>query len=106
VREIFGEHESVAAPETSPVRLVELEGNAPVARLQDMFGVGVDVRDAQTVGGLLLHALGRIPHPGERFLLRGLEFDILAATSTRVERVVVRPGPTRAVPLDRIEDRA
>ena len=106
VGEIFGEHASRGAPEASPLRLVELEGNAPAARLQEAFGVAVDGRDAQTVGGLLVHALGRIPHPGERFLVRGLEFDILAATSTRVERVVVRPGPTRAVSLDRTEERA
>jgi CBS domain containing-hemolysin-like protein len=106
VGEIFGERESLTPLGASPVRLVELEGNAPAARLQEAFGVTVDGRDAQTVGGLLVHALGRIPHPGERFLLRGLEFDILAATSTRVERVAVRPGPTRAVPLDRPEDRA
>ena len=106
VGEIFGERESLTPLGASPVRLVELEGNAPAARLQEAFGVTVDGRDAQTVGGLLVHALGRIPHPGERFLLRGLEFDILAATSTRVERVAVRPGPTRAVPLDRSEDRA
>jgi putative hemolysin len=106
VSEIFGEHESPAALEASPARLVELEGNAPAARLQETLGVAVDGRDAQTVGGLLVHALGRIPHPGERFLLRGLEFDILAATSTRVERVVVRPGPVRPVPLDRAEERA
>ena len=105
VGEIFGEHESLATPETSEVRLIEVEGNAPAARLQEAFGIGVDGRDAQTVGGLLVHALGRIPHPGERFLLGGLEFDILAATSTRVERVVVRPGPIRPVSLDRPEER-
>jgi CBS domain containing-hemolysin-like protein len=106
VGEIFGEHESAVAPEASPVRLVELEGNAPAARLQAAFGVAVEGRDAQTVGGLLVHALGRIPRPGERFLLGGLEFDILVATSTRVERVIVRLGPTRAVRLDRPEERA
>jgi hypothetical protein len=38
-------------------------------------------------------------------MLQGLEFDILAATATRVERVAVRPGPVRAVPLDRTEER-
>jgi len=103
VGEIFGDHDAFGAAEASPLRLVELEGNAPVARLQEAFGVVVDGRDAQTVGGLLVHALGRIPHAGERFLLRGLEFDILAATSTRVDRVVVRPGPTRAASLDRAE---
>jgi len=59
----------------------------------------------QTVAGLLVQALGRIPRPGERFALHGLEFDILAATATRVERVAVRPGPVRTVPLEPAEDR-
>jgi CBS domain containing-hemolysin-like protein len=52
------------------------------------------------VGGLLLLALGRIPRPGERFLYRGLEIDVLAASATRVERVAVRRGPVRPVSLD------
>jgi CBS domain containing-hemolysin-like protein len=52
-----------------------------------------------------VQALGRIPLPGERFTLHGLEFDILAASATRVERVAVRPSPVRAVPLDRPEER-
>ena len=105
VGEIFGEHASRIAPDAAPLRLVELEGNAPVARLEQAFGFAVDAREAQTVGGLLVHTLGRIPHPGERFLISGLEFDILAATSTRVERVVVRPGTVRPVALDRAEER-
>jgi CBS domain containing-hemolysin-like protein len=106
VGEIFGQHDTSAPPDATPVRLVELGGNEPVDRLQEAFGITVDGRDAQTVGGLLVHTLGRIPHPGERFVIRGLEFDILAATSTRVERVVVRPGAVRPVTLDRTEERS
>ena len=90
----------------TPARLVELEGNAPAATLAETLGGGVtlDLRGAQTVGGLLIHALGRIPRAGERFSYRGLEFDVLAATATRVERVAVRPGPVHVVPLDRGDD--
>jgi len=54
---------------------------------------------AQTVGGLLMQTLGRIPRPSERFTYLGLEFDILAASATRVERVAVRPGPVRTIAL-------
>ena len=103
VGEIFGDiPEEPGAP---PVRVVELEGNAPGARLQELFGLAVGGPGAQTVGGLLVQALGRIPRAGERFLLRGVEFDILAATSTRVERLLARRGPVRTVPLGRAEDR-
>jgi len=82
------------------VRVVELEGSAPASRLEEAFDVTFGSRDVQTVGGLLVQALGRIPRAGERLALKGLEFDILAATATRVERVAVRPGPVRAIALD------
>jgi CBS domain containing-hemolysin-like protein len=98
VSEIF---EPEASPEAAPPpRVVELEGSAPASRLEQTLGVTLDAQ-AQTVGGLLVRTLGRIPCAGERFALNGLEFDILAATATRVERVAVRPGPARTVSLDR-----
>jgi len=104
VSEIFEPGAPLATSEP-PARIVEVEGNAPASRLEDGLGIALEPRGAQTVGGLLLQALGRIPRAGERFTLQGLEFDILAATPTRVERVAVRPGPVRAVPLDRTEER-
>jgi len=103
VREVFEEAEP--APEGAlPPRLVELEGSAPAAKLEEAFGVKVDSRGAQTVGGLLIQALGRIPRAGGRFFYKGLEFDVLAASATRVERVAVRPAGVRAISLDRPEE--
>ena len=110
VGEIFEQREAPAAaePAAPAVRILELEGNAPAARLEEAFGVSIGGRGVETVGGLLIQALGRIPRGGERFALKGLEFDVLAATATRVERVAVRPGPVRAMPLERVagEERA
>src|SRR5205823_10977030 len=103
--EIFEPDSTEPAPE-APVRVVELEGSAPAGRLEEAFDITLGSRGVQTVGGLLVQALGRIPRAGERLMLKGLEFDILAATATRVERVAVRPGPVRAVTLDRPEEGA
>ncbi len=100
VSELF--EPAVRAPDVT--RVVEVEGNLPVAELAEKLGVQLGGGGkTQSVGGLLIQALGRIPRPGERFTLKGLEFDILAASATRVERVAVRPGPTRVQPLDRPE---
>lgn len=99
VAEIFGADDVEA--DGQPARVVELEGNAPAARLEEIFGLTIGTRGVQTVGGLLVAAAGRIPRAGERFLLRGLEFDVLSASSTRVDRVLVRPGPVRSFALDR-----
>jgi CBS domain containing-hemolysin-like protein len=110
LKELVGEIFETPAP-ASPAapaapllpRIIELDGNAPLSRLEEL-GVRVEIRGVQTVGGLLIHALGRIPRAGGRFLFRGLEFDVLAASATRVERVAVRPGQPRTQSLDGRED--
>jgi CBS domain containing-hemolysin-like protein len=92
---------TTATEEATP--LAELEGSAPAGMLRERFGSGPAGTEAQTIGGLLSQTLGRIPRAGERFLLGGLEFDVLAATATRVERVAVRRGGVRTVVLDSAE---
>lgn len=99
VAEVFGEGASIEAPAPA-VRLVEVEGQSPLAQVADAFGVSIGAWGVQTVGGFLIQAVGRIPRAGERFTVGGLEFDVLAASPTKVERVAVRHGPVRAVPLD------
>jgi len=84
------------APEITHV--VEVEGNAPAAELAEKLGVQLG-GGTQSVAGMLIQALGRIPRAGERFTLKGLEFDILAASATRVERVAVRRGAVRTIAL-------
>ena len=99
VSEIFAE----PAEPAPPVRVLEVEGSAPLSVLEE-FGVRVEVRGVQTVGGLLINALGRIPRAGGRFTYHGLEFDVLSASTTRVEKVAVRIGPVRPMALDRGEE--
>jgi len=84
----------------SAAGVLEVEGNVLATELAGKLGVTLG-GGAQTVGGLLIQALGRIPRAGERFTLKGVEFDVLAASATRVERIAVRPGPVRVQPLDR-----
>jgi CBS domain containing-hemolysin-like protein len=51
---------------------------------------------AQTVGGLVIEAAGRIPLPGEVVEVDGLSFEVVASTERRVERVrvIVKQGVT------------
>ncbi|HJS47375.1 MAG TPA: hemolysin family protein, partial [Gemmatimonadales bacterium] len=102
VGEIFDEHDGVTAPagEGDPPFL-EADGGTPVAAVSERFGVALDAGRATTVAGLLAEAAGRIPRAGERFLLGGLEFDVIQATPARAERVLIRPGPVLPVALTR-----
>ncbi len=89
VGEIFDEYDRRPAVHEPGIELLEIDGTTACDELVSRFGVEFPNR-AETVGGLLAVVLGRIPRLGERIVIAGLEFDVLAATSVRVERVVVR----------------
>jgi magnesium and cobalt exporter, CNNM family len=44
----------------------------PVTDLADLFGVSIEAEDVETVGGLLAHALGRVPIAGSVATVAGL----------------------------------
>jgi CBS domain containing-hemolysin-like protein len=100
VGEIFDEHdEGVQGAPAAPAAMLETDGATPVSAVAERFGVTLPARQAASIGGLLAELAGRIPNAGERFTLFGLEFDVLQASPTRIERLVIRPGPTPPVPL-------
>jgi len=100
VGEIYDEHdEQVRQPPGATPTLFESDGNVSIQAIEDRFGVTLPAGRSTTVGGLLVEWAGRIPNAGERFLVQGLEFDVLQASPTRVERLLIRSGATPAVPL-------
>ncbi len=98
VEEIFNDTHAAAGAASDAVELAEVTGATPSEDLEARFEVTLPAR-AETVGGLLARAAGRIPQAGERFVLGDLEFDVLEATPVRVERVVVRRGAPPPVHL-------
>ena len=89
-----------ATTQPTAAGVIEVEGSTLATELAEKLGIALTGGgNAQTVAGLLIHALGRIPRTGERFTFQGLEFDVLAASATRVERIAVRAGPVRSITL-------
>jgi CBS domain containing-hemolysin-like protein len=82
--------------------LLEADAMTPSDTIAAHFGVTLPSSQATTMVGMLAELLGRIPSVGERVVLAGLEFDVLQASPTRIERMAVRPGP---VPLTVLPDR-
>jgi len=100
VGEIFDEHdEGVRGAPGGPPPILDADGATPASAVAERFGVVLPSGQATTIGGLLAELAGRIPNAGERFTLHGLEFDVLQASPTRIERLLIRPGPAPAVPL-------
>jgi putative hemolysin len=100
VGEIFDEHDEEVLPTPSAVpALFETDGNVSIQAIEERFGVSLPSGRSTTVGGLLAEWAGRIPNAGERFVVSGLEFDVVQASPTRIDRLLIRAGQSPAIPL-------
>lgn len=69
-----------------------LDGHLPLDEFGELFdvaeppGTGID-----TLGGLVMALLGRIPATGDRFEWEGLSFEVLDMDGRRVDKVLVTP---------------
>lgn len=99
VGEIFDEYDGQNRSEAAGPLVFEADGSTPINAIEERFEVSLPSARTSTASGLLTELAGRIPQPGERFLVRGLEFDVLQAGPTRVERVIIRRGPPAPVVL-------
>ena len=100
VGEIFDEHdEEVRQAAPGIAAIFETDGNVSIEAVQERFGVVLPRGRSTTIGGLLVEWAGRIPNAGERFVVRGLEFDVVQASPTRIERLLIRSGSAPAIPL-------
>ena len=69
----------------------------PVTDLEELFGVSIDAEDVETVGGLLAHALGRVPIAGSTATVAGLTLtaESVAGRRNRIDTVTVeRAAPS------------
>lgn len=97
VGEIRDEHEqgTDVVPESDSTYVVR--GNVDIDRLEELFHLRVDPRDAATIGGLVSALAGRIPQRGEVIEDDGLRFEVLESTDRRIDKVRV----TRSHPAER-----
>ncbi len=67
-------------------------GWMPIDEFADKIGGPVD-RDAdyETVAGLVLNTLNRLPEVGERFSLRGWDFEVVDLDGRRIDKLIVTP---------------
>lgn len=92
--------------ESGPGDAAIIEASTPLDEVLKRFGVEQGIGNhsrAQSLGGVLVRALGRIPTLGERFRLGELELTVVDAEPSRVLRLLVqRAGTLRAVPIERV----
>jgi CBS domain containing-hemolysin-like protein len=72
---------------------VRVSARYPIDDLADLFGVGIDDEDVDSVGGLLAKHLGKVPIAGSQVVVEGLRLTAEAQTGrrNRIGRVVISP---------------
>jgi CBS domain containing-hemolysin-like protein len=69
-----------------------VDARTDVAELEEILATELPDDEWDTVGGLVLGLAGRVPEPGEEFVINGLVFAVVRVQGRRVAEVVVRPA--------------
>jgi CBS domain containing-hemolysin-like protein len=94
LEEIVGEIEDeydVSAPGTEVLSEDEalIDGGVSTDVLKELFDYEVDSEEFDTVGGLLMNRLGRLPMVGDSVVVDGLELRVLSMSGRRIKRLRV-----------------
>ena len=95
IEEIFGEiqdeHDTERdriTPQSDGTLLVDARTN--VDELSEYFNISIPKDNFETVGGLIVHQMGRVPRAGEEIRYQNLTFVIQESDQKKVSRVKVR----------------
>jgi putative hemolysin len=79
-----------------------VDGMLPADELKELLPIGAlpgeETGVYQTVSGLVMHQLGRIPATGDQFPWGGFRFEVVDMDGHRVDKVLVTPLPPDATP--------
>jgi len=91
IGEIHDEHDTQEpgiVEETDGYTLVD--GRVEIEELEEYFGVTFDQGKYETLGGLILNTVKRIPAAGETIIVDNFEMTIVAADERRIKKVRIR----------------
>ncbi|PSR28613.1 MAG: hypothetical protein C7B47_05495 [Sulfobacillus thermosulfidooxidans] len=95
LEEIVGEIQDEYDQEDQPIRqlddgVIDVAGMVQLEEVNDILDVDLPHEDFDTVGGLILHLLGRAPVEGEVVRWDNLEFTVSKVVGRRVARVIIK----------------
>ncbi|NRQ44507.1 CBS domain-containing protein [Rheinheimera sp. YQF-2] len=97
VGEIEDEHDDEEENDIKKMasRVFQVSALTPLDEFNESFNTSFDEEDADTIGGIVLHAFGHMPAKGESIELQGLTFKVSKANSRRlVQLQVIRAKET------------
>jgi CBS domain containing-hemolysin-like protein len=95
LEELVGEIEDEYDVREALVRVIDeglfmIDGRAEIDTVEDALGIDLPEGDYNTIAGLVLRALGRIPEPGDEAVVGRLEIRVISASPTRIGKLRVR----------------
>ena len=99
VGEIEDEHDDEEENDIKKMasRVFQVSALTPLDEFNESFNTAFDEEDADTIGGIVLHAFGHMPAKGESIELQGLTFKVSKANSRRLVQLQVIRAKENAV---------
>jgi len=99
VGEIMDEHDN----EKSLVTIIDdksllVDARLEVEKLEEHLGVELPKGEFESVGGFVIHLVGRIPQVDEKISFKELEIVIKKADQRKIEKVLITHKPTPGLP--------
>ncbi len=73
---------------------VIVDARLEIENLADHFGIEVPEGEFESVGGFMIHHLGKVPQVNDTVVAQNLEFTVIAADERRVKQIRVRSMAT------------
>ncbi|HPO22070.1 MAG TPA: hemolysin family protein [Smithellaceae bacterium] len=93
VGDIRDEHEEQADADDI-VRMADgsivTDGRTEIGKIEELLEIRLDRGRFETVGGLILYAIRRIPHQGESFQIEGMDITIENADERSIKKVKIK----------------
>ena len=94
IEEIIGEIEDEYDRQEPRLRTlengrIEVDARLEIEEFENYFNLKIEEKSYETVGGLIIHLLERVPEVGEKIHFQGLEMSILDADKRRIRRLMV-----------------
>lgn len=93
VGDIEDEHDAPRQEEIAPQPdgSYLIAGRAYLEDLKESLPVAITCEEVDTLGGYLTHLAGRVPKPGEEFVLEGALFRVVDSDVKQIHRILFRP---------------
>jgi magnesium and cobalt transporter len=67
-----------------------VDGRTEIEKIEEHLKISMERGRYETISGLILNTIRRIPHPGEKFIIEGMEITIENADERTIKRVKIQ----------------